>query len=534
MASRLKLLCLSVFALATLTGLAQPAAPPPANISPADAKTYFKVLQAVNSKYQGRNLFSELRTAFGTPKFYSAEQILYTLDTNTFNGKGYYSPTKAVGRTLPVPPSALSAADVTKHFDVLAKEDAAQKAAAQKTPSQNDAPPKPPFDRQRALQLMYGAQPWYTADEVRQVENSQNAPNDTNGVPMVGTPSESRQTYDLENQVSQVQQERAKSWQNPFLLGLGGFKIRQSWSDILPGEDISQPASAPSTTANLQGALFSYAHDAAANPYQGSTVANTWSAVGALIYPIALPTGEAHFGSLAPESFTLVPSVSINEVNTENPSNNVDHIQYRLGAAGSWLVQRSWLNEVQVRGSFVYDTDLDHNAYLPAGELDIEPRFIWFTDPDPNANWKQNWYGIGYRNILVSKVPTKEDFSDNSLMDFQVRSWLHMEAGDLQLDGAKWESINGSFFRMGPAVALSLNFPTLFKGFSVNGEYDYLPALSGPTGKDFYVTLGGALTLYQNAAAHQKISLVASYKDGGLTLSKQPVNIFTVGMGVIF
>ena len=124
----------------------------------------------------------------------------------------------------------------------------------------------------------------------------------------------------------------------------------------------------------------------------------------------------------------------------------------------------------------MYATDTGHNASLPAGELDLEPKFLW-RQPRPRG---RQWGGIGYRNILIQREPSNEDLSDDSLLDWQVRTWVHFEGGDLQRNGAKWETVDGSFSRIGPVVQGVINFPRLLRGFSINGQYSYLATISGP------------------------------------------------------
>ena len=494
-----------LLALAGATFAQQPAAQQDA-IARDGVRQYFKMLEALNSKYQGRDLFWELEDAFGTKPAYTAKQVLFILDPHSFDQKVEVPATIPATRSASVPFGAFSAQEVEKYIDVLTRQDAALN--------------KPAVDRKGALIRKFGKQPWYRADEIREIEKNPDKATIQGTVPTADTAA--------------LQAEKDKQTaRHPILNGLSGFKIRKNWSDVVASEDPSQVGTTKKTMDDLEGASFSYSHDDKAKPYKGSTVADTWSAVGSLIYPITW-TGTAEFGSWAPAYVMLAPSVSVNKIATQNPTNEVDHLEYRMGVVGSWVVADKWLSEIQVRGAFVYDTDTGHHASLPAGELDIEPRFLWYKQSNPGAPWQQNYYGIGYRSVLLNKVPRKEDFSDNSLLDWQVRTWVHMEAGDLQLNGATWQSVGGSFFRVGPSVQAVLNFPELLNGFSVDGEYDYLPAISGPTGRNHYVSLGAALTLYHNALSHRKISLVANYKEGGLALSKQPVEIVTVGLGVTF
>lgn len=250
--------------------------------------------------------------------------------------------------------------------------------------------------------------------------------------------------------------------------------------------------------------------------------------MGALIYPFIWRTDEQSKWALA--TVTFAASVSVNKVSTQNPTNQVDHLYYRLGLITDWQVFDWGLSEVQARGAFVYATDTRHRAFLPAGELDLEPKFLW---RQPRLRGRQ-WGGLGYRNILIEREPRKEDGSDDSLIDWQVRTWVHFEGGDLQRNGATWETIDGSFFRVGPVVQVVINFPEFLRGFSINGQHSYLEALSGPDDHNHLWKVGGLLTLYQNLSLKHKISLVADYQRGGLTLSKQPVDIVTVGLGITF
>jgi hypothetical protein len=232
----------------------------------------------------------------------------------------------------------------------------------------------------------------------------------------------------------------------------------------------------------------------------------------------------------------FAPSVSVNRVATSgNPTNEVDHLDFRVGGYGKLMAWPNGLGALQFRGAFVYGTDTGFRASMPAGELDIEPQFLFETGPtDQYEAWRQNWWGIGYRNVLIPKVPRSDDWSDNSLVDWQVRTWLQLEGGHLQRNGAKWDTVDGSFFRLGPTVQGTLNFPALVRGFSINGQYSYMGTVDGPSGRNNLWKVGGALTLYENKTLHQKVSLTADYTKGSLLLSKQPVDVVNVGIGVVF
>jgi hypothetical protein len=304
---------------------------------------------------------------------------------------------------------------------------------------------------------------------------------------------------------------RPDGFQYPYL------RIRHDWTDVLNSEDLSQTNTGRKKAyGDLVGATISYSHN-------GVTSSDTWTAVGSLIIPY-VKYWDLHRGYWPPVLFAIAPSVSINRVSTNgNTSNEVDHLDYRLGFYGKWLPQKDGFTGFLVRGAFVYGTDIGHHASLPAVEIELEPQF-W---------WESLKYGIGYSNVLI-KNPTKKGESYSSWMDLQFRGWLHIEGGDLQRNGAKWETVDDSFFRVGPTVQGVVNFPELLKGFSVTAQYGYLPTISGPSGNNSLFKVGGAFTLYQDRNEHQKISLTTEFTKGGLTLSKQEVEVFNIGIGVVF
>jgi hypothetical protein len=76
--------------------------------------------------------------------------------------------------------------------------------------------------------------------------------------------------------------------------------------------------------------------------------------------------------------------------------------------------------------------------------------------------------------------------------------------------------------------------PLLSKGLSFTGQYSYLPAIDGPRGHDYLLSLTTALTILADKANHQKLSLTAGYTKGGLNFTKQDVDTFTLGLSVLF
>ena len=492
---------LALTAAETAEAAKDPVVPEPSAIPRERAKQYFEVLESLDSKKEGLNLFRQLREAFKDKDTYTADQVLYIAKPDAFLEKVERPPHRPTTELLP---GTYSKDQVEEYFKAQIELDKAQK--------------KSPVDRMDILKDRYGDRPEYLAKEIREVDGNP----DPKKMKVVSNR--------LTKKGSDLKRERLlNTGRSPFWQGLSGLKIRKDWSDVVAGEDPSQTDKKNDMKSldDLEGAKLSFSHDEQAKPFNGSTVANTWSANGSVIYPFTWRSDES--GGWVPDWVTLAPSVSINRVSTENPTNQVDHFQYRVGVIGNWIITKDWgLSEVQARGAFVYATDVGHSASLPAGELDLEPKFLW----KQNRTRGKQWGGIGYRNILIEKEPRKADDSDRSILDWQLRTWLHLEGGDLQRNGASWDVASGSFFRVGPAFQAVVNFPTLLKGFSINGQYNYLQAVSGPTNHRNYWKAGGALTVYHNPALKHKISLTADYQR--LVLSKQAVDITTVGLGVTF
>ena len=307
--------------------------------------------------------------------------------------------------------------------------------------------------------------------------------------------------------------------------GLNWPRLRHDWTDVLINEDPSQPESLKPITSysDIKGATFSYSRN-------GKNDSDNWSADGALIVPWIYRPELAWY---RPTIFAIAPSVTIFKVSdSAKPTNNVDHLDFRIGFYTKLLARESdrFRGSLQVRTAFVYGSDSNLRASLPAGELDIEPQLAWFVN-NPGSSFMPDWFSIGYPTILIG---SRKDNKVDDIVDFKIRTWLHLEGGHLQQNGTNWDAVNGSFFRLGPNVQGTLDFPTFLNGFSASAQYGYLPAISGPNGETSLYTLSAALTLYKNDARHQKISLTSAYTKGGLTLSKQPVDTLNVGIGVIF
>jgi hypothetical protein len=306
--------------------------------------------------------------------------------------------------------------------------------------------------------------------------------------------------------------------------GFRAPRIRRDWRDVLFDEDASV-FSGKKTLGDLEGALFSYLHEGKAN-------SDTWTAHAAVILPY---TREWLTGSdFTLRRFALAPSVTYDRVNTSgDPAVEVDSLLYRAGLYMDFYGQTRQKEPsepivgygLQVRAAGVYVTDHDHRAGLRGFEVDLEPRFHVGAP------------GLGYRTILLGKeYAIRKDGSDISFLEGQLRTWLHMEGGDIEDTGPAWKAVTGSFFRLGPTVQLQLSMPTLpgDRALSLTALYSYLATVSGSDDRSNYFRATLAYDLFRDLELNHKVSISASYEKGGLNFTKQKVDTFTIGLGVLF
>lgn len=303
--------------------------------------------------------------------------------------------------------------------------------------------------------------------------------------------------------------------------GLRAPRIRRDWRDVLFDEDASV-LGGKKTLGDLEGALFSYTHNGKAN-------SDTWAAHAAVILPY---TREWLTGSsFTLRRFALAPSVTYDRVTTSgDPAVEVDSLLYRAGLYMDFYGQTRGKEPIvgyglQVRAAGVYVTDHDHRAGLAGFEVDLEPRFHVGAP------------GLGYRTILLEKeAPVRADGSDISILEGQLRTWLHMEGGDIEDTGPAWKAVKGSFFRLGPTVQLQLSMPSLpgDRALSLTAVYSYLASVEGSDDRSNYFRASLSYDLFRNVEFNHKVSLSASYEKGGLNFTKQKVDTFTLGLGVLF
>lgn len=307
--------------------------------------------------------------------------------------------------------------------------------------------------------------------------------------------------------------------------------MRHDWTDVLTTEDLSLTG-AKSKVDDLVGASIDYAHDEKAK-------SDTWSAVGALILPFEYdPVAR---GGVIPDHIMAVPSVSINRISTNDPApiGEIDQLFFRFGLFTRWDFAKGPLAEVELRAAGVYASDTALDARMPGYEIDLEPRFVW-----DNSSSHDNLFKIGYKNRLWRKAPRKDNMTDQSILEYQLRVWLHMEGGDVQDIGRGFAVVPGTFFRLGPVTQLRVNFIMAeewkenyhlpFQSFAVTGQYSYLPAVEGPKDHDSLLSLTAGFTLLEDDTAHEKLLLNFTYTKGGIDFTKQDVETFTAGLSLLF
>jgi hypothetical protein len=437
------------------------------------------------------SLIFELERRFGKKETYDQIEVDAVFNPATIKTKSDYE-TKEARRTGPPPPGAISATALFQSWETESRIDPSNKG------------------KKKALIRKFGEHDWYLAAEARDVDTS----GDTDlEVEEPALPSPEIRAKE------QAYQESLTWWDR----GKAAIRIRKDWSDLLYAEDFSQPGNAEKTIDDLVGATFSYRYD-------GKADSDSWAVNGAVVVPWLWRTDQGVKADFIPEQFMVVPSVTFNRFTTNgDPANEVDEIFYRLGGYFEWVGPTGKLDFLQIRGAGVYATDSDHEAELPGFEVDIEPRIFW--EPGSFAN---KYLKIGASNVLVPKMPQLPDTSDQSLLDYQLRIWLHAEGGEIQHSADGWKPAGDSFFRVGPMAQLRVNMPTIMRGASLTAEYAYLPQDRSQDSHESYFKAAASLTLHEDKNLGHKVSLVAEYTEGGLSFTDEEVEAFTLGLGVRF
>lgn len=462
---------------------------------------HFVVCEKLDPKK--KHLFDKLQKRFGRKAEYSSDEVLAIEVPEV--------PVPGIGkiddrtRQLPVPYDAFSNEEIDIHLAML-----------------RISKPKTQATRE-VLEAKYGRQPWYLASELRDIE--------ANG-PAQATVMMPRDVVLPKPPTVEAGEAFAKSQQTKLDRALEHwqpFRIRKDWTDVFYDEDMSQHGI--KAEGDLVGATFSFSTNNVTN-------SDTWSTIGALVVPYYYD-GGVQAGNvrerLQPDRYGITPSVSLFRVSTDASgprSTEVDQLLYRAGGFLAWYEFFPGLTDLQLRAAGVFGTDTGHEARLAGFEFDLEPRSL--MGQEHRTDGKETRYKLGYRNTLWHKEPLLENGSDQSLLDYQLRLWVHGEGGDIQNVSRSWSAVPQSFFRIGPVAQLRVNMPRLWKGFSITAEYSHLPTLSGATGHESLFKLDATLTLLSDTELRRKISLNAGYTSGGLAYTRQDVDVFTLGLSVLF
>jgi len=485
------------------SALAEPV-PEPAVLTREELKNYFAIQQKLYPK-KG-DLFQQLLQTFGDHPTYTIYQVTAITDPKKKQPM-IYSPEDFSRASQPRLVDAFSAEEASRQLSEYGKTHPEIKKQLTYTSPPTPSEPKGVTitvkSLYEALQKKYGRQPWYYARELRDVEENGIKPMEFAQRRLKGDP--------VRKALDAARRTKNASWSD-----FRSPRIRQNWRDVLYEDDPSQEQNASKQEKDLVGATFSYVND-----INGGT--ETWSAIGAVILP-----WQHNFPNqvgLTPVKLAFAPSLSVNRVDTNgDPKNNVDSMLFRFGAYGEWMLLPDGTAAVQSRAAFVYATDTGCEASLPGDEIDIEPR------------WQNPTFPIGFKKILIPKAPLLEEESDQSLLEYQLRGWLHLEGGDVQDNGKSWDPTKGSFFRLGPTVQLQIRAPKLILGkdFSVTALYSYLAAQSGSEEHRSFFKVSGVLDLVKDDLLNHKISLTAEYQKGGLNFTKEDVDTLTLGLGVLY
>ncbi|MEZ0275563.1 MAG: hypothetical protein ACAH88_11725 [Roseimicrobium sp.] len=469
-----------------------PGAEPPRTFTAEAVKKHFEIIEKLDP--QKTHLYDKLVKRFGKKTSYSSDEVTEVEIPEVPSEESGTIVIENPQRTLPVPVDAFSKEDVELHFKMLLSSNPKSKATMQ------------------ALKDKHGDHPWYIATELRDVEARGGEP-----LPIM-VPRE-------DTEIVKIAEAAAKKEPNWLFDGLKGPLIRKDWTEVLGDEDPSQETAVAKKYEkidDLVGATFAFTNDFESD-------AETWSVVGAVIVPWLHE--ESVKEGLAPDRFALAPSVSLNRVSTngKNASAEVDQVLYRVGVYSQWFQFVPVVEELELRAAIVYGTDSDHEARMPGFEIDLEPRLLMGQDGDKEVDYK-----IGYKNTLLGKAPLLEDGGDQSLLDYQLRLWLHMEGGDIQNAGKSWVAATDTFFRLGPTAQLRFNMPKLWRGFSITAQYGYMATVEGPDEHNELFKLDATLTLLSDKELRRKVSLNAGYTKGGLNFTKQDVDVLTLGMSILF
>jgi hypothetical protein len=269
-----------------------------------------------------------------------------------------------------------------------------------------------------------------------------------------------------------------------------GVFLREKWQDLKTG-DVGDAGQEIAPASKGKPATFALTRN-----YQ--TDKTDWTVHGALFTSILLNP-----------DFTLVPSVSLDEVSSPNPTNAVDSLVFR--GAGQYELGGYSL----IRGGALYATDTSFRSDQVGGELEYE-----FVDAD---------LGIGaFKGI---------GFLDKRLL-YRGRIFIHAEAGDVLDPGQNPNLKDGGFFRIGPLAQVELK-----TGFDPNNPFgnalnhlvltarvqDYEAAVSGTKSTRLLTAMASYLI-----GDNGNVSINLAYRNGRQPLSAQKQNTLELSLGLMF
>ncbi len=308
--------------------------------------------------------------------------------------------------------------------------------------------------------------------------------------------------------------------------------LRRSYSDVLASEDPTQIIDPKRKFDDLQGALISFNRDFIKD-------VDTWSAEAALIAPFSWGTGhtlrEGDFLNLA--RYGIIPSYGLNRIsNNGDPSKEVDLRTYRLGVFAKFESGRAFPSELTFRGFGTYIQDEQHDADVMAGEFEIEPQAD-FADFSPKVK-------LGYAALLIPKPKAqRKDVHDTAILAYQLRALLRGEYGSVTNEGPTFTGAEFDYFRLGPVFQLDFK-PFFFRRMQLSLRYQYLPTISGDDPRAALAKIDTLDTLFRTdlewlivdpkESPGQRISLKASYINGGLGPIQEKTETLLIGLGAAF
>jgi hypothetical protein len=291
--------------------------------------------------------------------------------------------------------------------------------------------------------------------------------------------------------------------------GFQGLKIRSNYDDVLTSEDPTI-ASPKENKADLTGASFSYTRDF-------RTVSDSWAAIGAIIAPFtwSFPTHPHTAGPLELQNAGLIPSVSFDrESNTNDSSKEVDSLTFRLGVFAK--VVGGPIYSQTLRAFATYGTDFEFKSQIPSAQVEYEPAFIVNRD-----------VGVGTVHALFPRMHEGENPSTapKTILAYRLRTYLHAEYGSITDKGDLTTVKEEDFLRVGPVLQLRVA-PLFTDKLNCTVSYEYFANVVGHTSRNYLFKVEPSYDI------SDAVSLKASYADGGVNLTDQPVHTFFIGLGV--